>query len=145
MILQMYPDQVAEAWPYLEPVFVNVLPEAYRSESSAVSMLRAILMEDCQVWQITSDDEAKTILGYGITEIRHDKIVDVRHLFLYLLVAENIMSVDMWKNALRTLKAYARSKACSSIQAVTIIEEVNRLASMLGGTTNQTLIEFGVI
>lgn len=143
MILQMLPEQVVAKWDYLEALFLSSLPVQYQTEHSAVSMLKAILMEDCQVWQIISDEQE--VLGYGITHLKVDSIIDMRYLFLYLLVAENVVSVPMWKDALQALKNYARSRACVSVQAITVIEEVKRLASMLGGSNEQTLIEFGVV
>jgi len=143
VILQLLPEQVVSYWDRLEPLFLEALPPRYRDEKSAVSMLRAILMEDCQVWQLIDDED--NVKAFAITEVREDRIIGVRYLFLYLLVAEEVSSITMWRDALQALKKYAKSKACISVQAVTIVDEVAHLAERLGSVGNQQLLEFGVI
>ena len=142
MLNRVLPEQVSAAWDYYKECIGAALPPYVELNQQAMTnILTAILLGKAVVWVYTIGREVHaTILTY----VREHDLTRQKQLEIYAVYATEVVTPEKFKDALRVLQAYARSKGCQVIIGYSAEEEWVRYLSMMGANVNFRLIEFNV-
>jgi len=118
---------------------VNLLPFADADDDALNNILQSMLVGDMQVWAIIDADK---ILGLGVTQFLNETASQTLNLLIYSLYGYSFISQDVWADAIKKLKIYAKSKGCSNIIAYSKVSRVIEIAENIGANTELHLINW---
>jgi hypothetical protein len=141
MLLEMLPEQVANAWGILERLIGNALPPlAERSERKMNNILTSLLLGKATCWMSYKEpNEVDTIV---VTMIVVDDLSDTKSLLIYCANALKIMDGDVYEGIIKTLSKYAKGKGCEKIVGYISNPKLIKMVEKYGGDCSYQLMTF---
>ena len=140
MLIQMDNSVITKHWEEIKRTLrVNLLPFADADDDALNNILQSMLVGDMQVWAIIDADK---ILGLGVTQFLNETASQTLNLLIYSLYGYSFISQDVWADAIKKLKIYAKSKGCSNIIAYSKVSRVIEIAENIGANTELHLINW---
>lgn len=143
LLLKTVPEQVSSKWEIFAPLLEKSLPPTVTNRRLRMAnVLRAILMEELQVWVFVDENQVERYIMS--TTIRTDKVSLGKDLLVYSFTSLGQVEPRYVKQGVEVLKKYAKGNGCQSIIAYSADERVTRFFEGLGGSANYKLMQMRV-
>jgi hypothetical protein len=101
------------------------------------------MVDKANLWIFYPDDAVGEVNGFLITAVLIDELTAKRSLVIYAARSYKLTDEFLWLEVLDGLKAFARSRGCTSIIAFTNSERLVSVTEKLGGNV-EFLLSFPV-
>ena len=138
MLVQLTPNQIAQAWPGVkEPIRLALVPQMDVTDESLNSILQHLTQGTSQMWLLTDLVDSKTVIyAIGTTCFSTEAMTRTKNLLIYSLYGFQFIPDPLWKDGLATLKAFAKREGCIKLIAFTLVDRVVEVAQSLGAQVN---------
>lgn len=144
MLVKLLPDQVIKEWDVIKYAITQAnYEQLFATEEAVRDHLRAIILDQMQVWAITND-ETNEFAGIGVTRYNIERAMHIQRLEIYALYAFRPISNRTWAECFIALNRFAKANNCSHIMALSDNENIIKLAQQFGGDTGQRMLVFKV-
>jgi len=136
MLTRMLPDQITKNWDLIRHGVINGLPPSNgrligedKLEKIATNVLDSVIRGEGDVWLIHQDEK---IFAIVTTMLAMDAIAGETSLIIYSLYGYREMSMELFREGLKGIAEYGKSKGVNIISAFTDMSNVLNVARALG-------------
>lgn len=136
MLARMRNDKVHEYWDEIAPVLIDSFaPHLVLSDVALNNVLASIMRDEMQVWILHEDNEDKTILAIGITQLVCDQATGTKNLLVYALKHYvDVVPMKYWTQGLNILKDFARKESLHNVIAYSTNQAVAKILRNAGAS-----------
>jgi len=140
MLLLLLPEQVSPYWEDIKEGIERTLPPGMSDRSQRI--LTAILDGTIQVWiSYRGKGEDKVVDGVALTKIENDdEIFGIRDLALFCLWAIEKTHESTWREGLKALLDFGRSKGCNRLTGWSDVPLLINIIKDAGGEARYTFL-----
>ncbi len=143
MLIKLASQDVTRLWGELKRAAVAAVPPHVSDmEEHTNNVLASILRGDLECWILTEVGDNPDRLAKGVVFVGTviDSFSMTKNLLIYGVFSYERVAMDLWREALKTLKEEAKRKGCNLIIGYTAEQRMLDIARQLGGDTSTTLI-----
>lgn len=142
MLQRLLSEDIAKWWNLIGDSIQKSLPPTINpSEDSISNILHALIAGRMQCW---IEQEEGAVRGIVVTAVVKDEFSENINLLIYSMFSNRTAKPDDWRDALSTLKIYAKNRGCYKIIAFTNKEVVESIVEKLGGSVSEVLVQFNL-
>jgi hypothetical protein len=144
--VKLSPEGVMEYWNLIAPEIYRALPTyVFQVPEIMLKLQEQILLGSLHCW-ISLDiiPENAQVYAIGTTTIVVDPISQTKTLLVYTATTLGDHPIEMWSEAVETLKKFAISKGCKNITAYSSNPRMVQICALQGADVSTTLIKFEV-
>lgn len=140
MLIQLTPDQVADAWESLKLMLDKTLPAMFKdSDKRYLNILKNCMSGTMQIWGFFVSEDLKAVV---LTAVNRDPGTYAKFLTIYGLVSNGGLETSDFKSGFVVLREFAKNLGCQFIKTYSQSESMVKLSKRLGADTSWTLINF---
>lgn len=136
-IIQLQPKEISKFWDGIKLAMIraNMVPEEHQLVY-ANHMLEMLLSGKLTAWVVFnySEGNMKQVHAMAVTSIREDLVYGYKYVQVEALYGFRKVSDDQALSSVDALKTYARNVGCKYIRAITEVERVKHIATIMGFT-----------
>jgi hypothetical protein len=128
-----------------ETLLYNDVPTAQATEENMKVILANMLSGNIHVWVIYENEDGKELVKtLIITSFIYDPVTFTKNLLVYNIYGYSFAVMDLWKDALESLRKFAQAERCNKIVGYSCLPQVKTLVEKLGGNCNTFLVQLEV-
>lgn len=134
-IIQLQPKEVAAFWDGIKLAMIrsNQVPDEHY-QTYANHMLEMLLSGKLTAWVVFDyvTDNSKEVHALAVTSAHKDLVYGYSYINVEALYGFRKVSDEVALSAVDALKTYARNIGCKYIRAITDVERVKHIATVMG-------------
>lgn len=131
MLVQLVTNQITEHWPYIKFTLQESVPKEILTNSPQLNnVLEALLSGYAHAWFFVTDEGQ--VKGCCVTLVNTDLVIKEKSLRIYSAYASDTLTMSEWRECYQTIVAFALSKGCKEIDAITVLPGIVNLAKAHG-------------
>lgn len=143
MLLLLMPDQVPSYWEDIKEGLGRALPEGGPDRRGLI--LQGLLLGTIEMWLSYRKEKGGSVVEAGIvTAVVKDYIHDTLNLLVYAAWAVGETTWDSWREAIASLKKYAKSRGCNRLVTLSNEKIFLDLAEATGGEAKYKFLTWDV-
>ena len=141
MTTMLNPAFIGSQWDQIYNFIKEALSDDEQNDAMKTNLLKGIMAGLVQVWLSHRDGSA---VGVLVTYAMRDSFNEIPFLYICAFATLGNSKVEDWRDAIDSIKAFAKNRGCSKVTAATDNAAIVRLCGSLGAENHTTLLTWEV-